>query len=595
MAVVKTINKDKHKQTSNRMYSDAQAFGALNYITRKDKTTPALTYYNLSNSNFTNYETIKFFQQTRKMYDKDNKILAHHLVQSFDVNDKLTPELANKIGRELIHKCFPDMQVVMTTHTDGKCLHNHFIINSVSPIDGHKFLDNMKTVRMIRRVSDELCYKYGLTVIENPQNDTSRLDDATFRKAVEGKSWKFNLVNDIDKALEKCKTKEEFINYFENNDYKIKYENVHIVFQKNGEVKSIRADTLAKQFGNKYCKASIDKALGLQFVKPKKKKYKEENQKRVFEEMEQEAKNQWERYEKRYSDKVKVTSNKYFENLTFFKNPFAFTLNLLKHIFLNSKKTVHKNIIKQNLKYTVRQTTDYKKMRKRISNVPYRELTGTLGNTAQIKLYSFQLAKLFNDGILCYANVDMVTGVAMVTVKEHNLQRIANVLGLESADSLITQADTIRNRKTYSRLKRSGKKLEYLMVNKNQIDILNFKCVQFAKFQKSEDKFNIVFLENDKDRILNLLYPNKSTEPTAPTFVQVNAQINRRLKKQSEETGEKLCYKVISSKQYDLIKNSDIDYAVFKKENGTYNLVFLESNSNNINNILYPGKKVTLQ
>lgn len=595
MAVVKTINKDKHKQTSNRMYSDAQAFGALNYITRKDKTTPELTYYNLSNSNFTNYETIKFFQQTRKMYDKDNKILAHHLVQSFDVNDKLTPELANKIGRELIHKCFPDMQVVMTTHTDGKCLHNHFIINSVSPIDGHKFLDNMKTVRMIRRVSDELCYKYGLTVIENPQNDTSRLDDATFRKAVEGKSWKFNLVNDIDKALEKCKTKEEFINYFENNDYKIKYENVHIVFQKNGEAKSIRADTLAKQFGNKYCKASIDKALGLQFVKPKKKKYKEENQKRVFEEMEQEAKNQWERYEKRYSDKVKVTSNKYFENLTFFKNPFAFTLKLIKHIFLNSKKTVHKNIIKQNLKYTVRQTTDYKKMRKRISNVPYRELTGTLGNTAQIKLYSFQLAKLFNDGILCYANVDMVTGIAMVTVKEHNLQRIANVLGLESADSLITQADTIRNRKTYSRLKRSGKKLEYLMVNKKQIEILNLKCVQFAKFQKLEDKFNIVFLENDKDRILNLLYPNKSTEPTAPTFVQVNAQINRRLKKQSEETGEKLCYKVISSKQYDLIKNSDIDYAVFKKENGTYNLVFLESDSNNINNILYPGKKVTLQ
>ena len=367
------------------------------------------------------------------------------------------------------------------------------------------------------------------------------------------------------------------------------------MFHKNGEAKSIRADTLAKQFGNKYCKASIDKALGLQFVKPKKKKYKEENQKRVFEEMEQEAKNQWERYEKRYSDKVKVTSNKYFENLTFFKNPFEFTLNLLKHIFLNSKKTVHKNVIKQNLKYTVRQTTDYKKMRKRISNVPYRELTGTLGNTAQIKLYSFQLAKLFNDGILCYANVDMVTGVAMVTVKEHNLQRIANVLGLESADSLITQADTIRNRKTYSRLKRSGKKLEYLMVNKNQIDILNFKCVQFAKFQKSEDKFNIVFLENDKDRILNLLYPNKSTEPTAPTFVQVNSQINRRLKKQSEETGEKLCYKVISSKQYDLIKNSDIDYAVFKKENGSYNLVFLESNSNNINNILYPGKKVTLQ
>ena len=211
MAVVKTINKDPKKQMSNRMTSNVHIFNALNYITRKDKTTPELTYCNLTNSNFTNWETTKFFQQTRKMYDKDNKILAHHLVQSFAVNDKLTPELANKIGRELIHKCFPDMQVVMTTHIDGKCLHNHFIINSVSPIDGHKFLDNMKTVRMIRRVSDELCYKYGLNVIENPQQ-TCRLDDATFRKAIEGKSWKFNLVNDIDKALEDCKTKEEFIN-----------------------------------------------------------------------------------------------------------------------------------------------------------------------------------------------------------------------------------------------------------------------------------------------------------------------------------------------------------------------------------------------
>ena len=553
MAVVKTINKDPKKQMSNRMTSNAHIFNALNYITRKDKTTPELTYCNLTNSNFTNWETTKFFQQTRKMYDKDNKILAHHLVQSFAVDDKLTPELANKIGRELIHKCFPDMQVVMTTHLDGKCLHNHFIINSVSPID------------------------------------------ATFRKAIEGKSWKFNLVNDIDKALEDCKTKEEFINFFESNDYEIKYGNAHIVFHKNGEAKSIRADTLAKQFGNKYCKANIDKALGLQTEKKKKKTYRKENTQKVLEEMEQEAKRQWERYEKRYADKVKVTNHKYFENLRFFKNPFVFTLKLIKHIFTNSKKSVHKNVIKQNLKYTVRQTTDYTKMKKRISNVPYKELTGTLGNTAQIKLYSFQLAKLFNDGILCYANVDMTTGIAMVMVKEHNLKRIANVLGLENADSIISQADTIRNKKTYARLKKSGKELEYLMVNKKQIEILNLKCVQFAKFQKSEDKFNIVFLENDKDRILNLLYPNKSTEPTAPTFVQVNSQINRRLKKQSEETGEKLCYKVISSKQYDLIKNSDIDYAVFKKENGSYNLVFLESNSNNINNILYPGKKVTLQ
>ena len=44
MAVVKTINKDPKKQMSNRMTSNAHIFNALNYITRKDKTTPELTY-----------------------------------------------------------------------------------------------------------------------------------------------------------------------------------------------------------------------------------------------------------------------------------------------------------------------------------------------------------------------------------------------------------------------------------------------------------------------------------------------------------------------------------------------------------------------
>ena len=594
MAVIKTISKDKH-DVSNRMYSNAHIFNALNYITRKDKTTKELTYCNLSNSGFTNWETTKFFEQTREMYDKNNKIVAHHLVQSFSDNDNISPEQANKIGRELIQKCFPDMQVVMTTHIDKKHLHNHFVINSVSPIDGHKFLDNMKTVRMIRRASDELCYKYGLNVIENPKNKSDRLDDATFRKAIEGKSWKFNLVNDIDKSLENCKTKNEFINFFKSKDYEIKYGNAHIVFHKNGETKSIRADTLAKQFGNKYTKANIDKALGIENTIRKKKNIKEENPETIIENMEQEAKKLWERYEKRYADKIRISSLKFFESLLFFKNPFIFTIRLLKNIFSNSKKSVHKNAIKQSLKYKVRETTDYKRMRKRISNVPYKELTQTIGNTAQIKLYSFQLAKLFNEGILCYANIDMVSGTAMVTVKEHNLKHIADVLGLENADSLITQADTIRNRKTYSALKRSGKKLEYLIVNQNQIDALNYRCVRFAKFQKGEDKFNIVFTQDDKDRILNILYPNKSTEPDAPTFVQVNSQINRRLKRQSEETGEKLCYKIIDSKQYEMIKNTNIDFAVFKKKNGKYNIVFLESSSNNINKLIYPGKKVSLQ
>lgn len=53
----------------------------------------------------------------------------------------------------------------------------------------------------------------------------------------------------------------------------------------------------------------------------------------------------------------------------------------------------------------------------------------------------------------------MTTGIAMVMVKEHNLKRIANVLGLENADSIISQADTIRNKKHMQDLKNQAKNL----------------------------------------------------------------------------------------------------------------------------------------
>lgn len=129
-----------------------------------------------------------------------------------------------------------------------------------------------------------------------------------------------------------------------------------------------------------------------------------------------------------------------------------------------------------------------------------------------------------------------------------------------------------------------------MIVNKAQIDELSYRCIEFASFKKSEDKFNIAFSEKDKDKIMNILYPNKTEEPGTPTFVQKNAAINRRLKKQSEETGEKLCYKVVVLSEYKALKDTDIDFAVFRKDDGKFNVVFLEHNREDINTALKKAK-----
>ena len=67
------------------------------------------------------------FDITRFAYHKNDKILAHHYVQSFSPNENITPELAHKIGEELAECVAPGFQVIVATHVDRDHIHNHFL------------------------------------------------------------------------------------------------------------------------------------------------------------------------------------------------------------------------------------------------------------------------------------------------------------------------------------------------------------------------------------------------------------------------------------------------------------------------------------
>ena len=66
------------------------------------------------------------FDVTRFAYGKNDKILAHHYVQSFYPNENITPELAHKIGEELTECVAPEFQIIVATHVDRDNIHNHF-------------------------------------------------------------------------------------------------------------------------------------------------------------------------------------------------------------------------------------------------------------------------------------------------------------------------------------------------------------------------------------------------------------------------------------------------------------------------------------
>ena len=77
-------------------------------------------------------------QMTKKQFGKEDKILAWHGYQSFAENE-VDADTVHKIGVKLAQELWPEYQVIVATHLNTKCFHNHFVLNSVSFLDGKKF------------------------------------------------------------------------------------------------------------------------------------------------------------------------------------------------------------------------------------------------------------------------------------------------------------------------------------------------------------------------------------------------------------------------------------------------------------------------
>ena len=76
---------------------------------------------------------------TKKRFNKCNGILAFHAYQSFKEKE-VKPEIAHEIGIKLANEMWGDrFEVVVSTHLNTNNIHNHFVINSVSFIDGKKY------------------------------------------------------------------------------------------------------------------------------------------------------------------------------------------------------------------------------------------------------------------------------------------------------------------------------------------------------------------------------------------------------------------------------------------------------------------------
>ena len=130
----------------------------------------------------------------------------YHFVQSFSVEDGLTPRQVNTIGVEFTQRQFPDFEVVVATHLDTNHPHNHLVVNSVSCKGGKKLHQNAADLQRRRQVNNEICMMRGLQALELPEMHTRKkqMRPGEYQARLRGDSWKLDLIQAINDALEIC-------------------------------------------------------------------------------------------------------------------------------------------------------------------------------------------------------------------------------------------------------------------------------------------------------------------------------------------------------------------------------------------------------
>ena len=203
---------------------------------------------------------IKEMMQTKKQYNKINGIIAYHGYQSFAPGEA-TPEIAHEIGIKLAERLWGDRyQVVVATHLDRTHhLHNHFVLNNVSFVDGKIYHRTGKDYREMWRTSDELCKEYRLSTIdiESPHYGKHK-SYGEWRAEQEGRpTWRGLIKEDIDRCIKESMTDRQFFMNLKKAGYEVKI-GKDISVRPPGKERFVR---LARNFGEDYTIEGIIKRI----------------------------------------------------------------------------------------------------------------------------------------------------------------------------------------------------------------------------------------------------------------------------------------------------------------------------------------------
>ena len=185
----------------------------------------------------------------KKRFGKEDGVIAYHGYQSF-APEECTPAMAHEIGVRLAQELWGERyQVLVATHLDkAKHLHNHFVVNTVSFLDGRKYHRTKQDYRDMRRISDRLCREYGLSVIRQPEKGRGKSYGEWRAEQEDRPTYAGMMKADVDEAIRKARTEKQFFYYLREKGYSFKF-GKDIILRAAGRDRGLK---LARNFGEDY-------------------------------------------------------------------------------------------------------------------------------------------------------------------------------------------------------------------------------------------------------------------------------------------------------------------------------------------------------
>ena len=220
---------------------------ALDYAANRDKTEQSCFESSYACTLETAFADMR---QTKERWHKSGGVQGYHLVQSFAAGE-VTPELAHQIAKELAARVLGGRyEYVIGTHLNTGHIHSHIVWNSVSCVDGKKYRSNYKSyVTEIRAVSDELCQKYKLSVIDTENSNHVAKPYAEWLAEKNGQpTWRTAIRQDVDEAIQQSLTWRQFLNALEHKGYEVRMGRKYPVLRPPGKERFVRFKTLGKRY-----------------------------------------------------------------------------------------------------------------------------------------------------------------------------------------------------------------------------------------------------------------------------------------------------------------------------------------------------------